>query len=146
MTPSQLLIFKTAILADVSQAGNRTTGDHGAMAVYYNGADVGAIWRPNIGAAELNTAIVWSEFAALTSLLQNTYMSMIVTGSVDTTSANVRAGFATVFGAGSQSRTNLLALAQRAPTRFEQLFTTAQVCTLYGATATVVHIVAALGS
>jgi len=146
LTNSQLATFKAAILADSNLAAARAAGDHGAIAAYYAGASAGTIWRPSIPTPELNTAIVWSEFAVLTALQQNTYMALIAPGAVDATKANVRGGFTTVFGAATTSRANLTTIAQRTATRFEALFTTSNVCSLFGYTASVQDIVDALGS
>jgi hypothetical protein len=146
LTPAQLATFKAAILADSSQTQNVSAKAHGAIAAYYAAAGTGNVWRPSISTSELNTAIVWSEFAALTALLQNTYLALIAPGYVDATSANVRAAFATIFGAATTSRPNLTAIAQRPASRFEALFTTSQVCSLFGATPSVEDVVAALGS
>lgn len=144
LTTAQLATFKADI--QTNQAANLAAGNHGAIALYYNSAGTGTVWRPNIDVSELNTAIVWSDFAALTVAKQNTYLAMITAGFVDATNANIRAGFTTVFGGGSQSLTNLTALAQRVPTRFEQLFTTSQVSATFGQSVSVADIVFALNS
>jgi len=136
MTPAQLTTFRAAVQVNATIAAQRDAGDQGAVAAYYNSPDSGTIWRPDISTSELNTAIVWSEFAALTVALQNTYMALISTTTIDATKANIRGGFTTVFSAGTTSRTNLTNLAQRVPTRFESLFTTSQVCSVYGQTVT----------
>ena len=147
MTPAQLATFKAAILADVAQTANVAAGNHGALAAYYNAVPAAPInvWRPSIAIAELNTAIVWSEFALLGAALQATYSAMIAPGSIDSTSANVRAGFGTVF-AGKVSLSNLTALAQRSAMRFEALFTSGNVCAAFGYQVSVPDIAAALGS
>lgn len=144
-TTAQLATFKAAILADANLAAARIAGNHGAIAAYYNGAGTGTIWRPSISATELNTAIVWSEFIALTAVTQNAYLALLQAGAIDATSANVRGGFVSIFPVGV-SRTNLTALAQRVPSVFEALFITAQVCALFGQTVTVADVAAALGS
>jgi hypothetical protein len=145
MTPAQLATFKAAILADPNLATARANGDHGAIANYYNAAGAGFIWRPSISVSEMNTAVVWSEFAVLSALLQSTYMAM-VQGGLDATSSNMRGGFTTVFGPATASRANLTALAQRTPTRFEALFTASNVTTVFGYQVTPVDVAAALGS
>lgn len=143
MTPAQLSTFKAAILADANLVAARAAGDMGAMATYYNAAGTGTIWRPSISVAELNTAIVWSEFIALTQGQRDAYRALI-SGAIDATNANVRAGFAAIFS--GQSLTNLSALAQRVPTRFEQLFVVSQVTPVFGQTVSVADVAAALGS
>lgn len=145
MTPAQLATFKAAILGDANLAAARAAGDFGVIVAYYNAAGTGSIWRPSISVAELNTAIVWSEFVTLTALLQNAYMAMTQGGALDGTSSNVRGGFAAVFGPATTSRANLLAIAARTPTRFEALFTTANICAVFGQQVSVADVVEALG-
>lgn len=143
MTPAQLTTFKAAILGDAALAAARTAGDQGAIAAYYNAAGTGTVWRPSISVAELNTAIVWSEFIALTQGQRDAYRALI-SGAIDATNANIRSGFGSIFG--GTSLTNLTALAQRVPTRFEALFTTAQVSAVFGQVVAVADVAAALGS
>lgn len=147
MTPAQLATFKAAILADATQTANVVAGDHGALAAYFNGvpATPVSLWRPSISIAELNTAIDWSEFAALTTALRETYNAMISPGAIDSTAPKIRGGFSTVF-AGKTSLTSLTALAQRSATRFEALFTTGNVCAMFGYQVSAADIAAALGS
>lgn len=144
LTPTQATVLKAAILGNASLAAARAAGDQGAIAVYYNANAAGSIWRPSITAAELNTAIVWSQFIALTAIVQNGYNAMLLAGTIDATSANVRAGFASIFS--GQSLTNLTALAARAPTRFEALFTVSNVCSCFGQSVTVADVAQALGT
>ena len=131
MKASNISAFKAAILADPALTAFLAAGNDGSIAAYYNAPGTGLIWRPSIQITELNTAIVWSDFALLSALLQNTYIAMISSGFVDATSARIRNGFSTVFTIGA-SLTNLTAIAQQVPTRFEALFTTAQVTTEFG--------------
>jgi hypothetical protein len=143
-TAAQLASLKTAVQGDANLAAARGAGDHGAIAAYYNAAGSGTIWRPSISVAELNTAIDWAAFAALTALKQATYQAMTQGGFVDATSANVRNGFNAVFGAGA-TLTALTNLAQRVPTRFEALFAASQVSAVYGQQVSVSDIALALG-
>jgi hypothetical protein len=145
LTTAQLATFKAAILADANLATHRSNQAHGAIASYYAQNAAGTIWRPVITVEELNTAIVWSEFVTLTALFQNAYLALISPGYVDATSTNVRAGFSTIF-AGKTSLSNLTNLAQRTPSRLEALFTTSQVCSLFGYVASVSDVAEALGS
>lgn len=142
MTPAQLTTFKAAIALN---AASYNQADLGSVATWFNtSSGAGFYWRPSITIAELNTAIVWSEFAALTALLQNTYMAMIQAGVVDATSLNIRNGFSTIFSA--VSLTNLTAIAKRVPTRLEALFTTANLCSAPGLTASNSDVIAAINS
>ena len=145
MTPAQLTTFKAAILADANLTALRSANEHGQIAAYYNAAGTGSIWRPSISISELNTAIVWSEFASLSTALQVTYQVIVATGTVDATSANIRAGFSTVF-AGKTSLTNLTAIAARTPTVLESLFTTANVCSVFGQQVSAADVAKAMAS
>lgn len=148
MTTAQLLTLKNAINADANIAASLAAGDHGAIAAYYNGAGINQLWRPDILPKELVTAVVWSDFVALTAIKQNGFLAMVMCGLLDATNANIRAGFTAIFGGGSTSLTNLTALAKRTSTKFEDLYTTSNVCALYGytVTSTDVAIAIALGS
>lgn len=131
MTPAQRQALKADVLAKAGASFNVL--DHGAVAAYYNAsAAVGYYWRPSIGVAELNTAIVWSEFVALPVATQNAYLALTQGGTVDATNANVRSGFASIFAA-TVSLTNLVAISKARPTNLQSLFTAANICALPGA-------------
>ncbi len=83
MTPAQLVTFKAHILANAALVTERAANNHIAIAAHYNAAGSGVVYRPSIDAAELNTAIVWTEYATLTAVLQNCYQAMAAAGSVD---------------------------------------------------------------
>ena len=142
MKDSNIPAFKAAILADPNLTAFLAAGNDGSIAAYYNAPGTGLIWRPSISTGEMNTAIVWSDFLLLTALAQNTYMAMISASSVDATSARIRAGFSSVFPVGT-TLANLTAIAQKVPTRFEALFTTAQVTTEFGTIVRVEDVVTA---
>lgn len=123
LTSAQLATLKTDINAQAPLAAARTAADWPTVAAFYNAntSPAVAVWKPSITVHEMNAVITWSAFAGLTALAQNAYMAMTQDGFVDATSATVRAGFSTVFGAGSASLTALNALAQRTATRLEAL-------------------------
>lgn len=134
MTPAQFVTFKTHILANAGIAAERTASNHVGIAAHYNAPGTGVVWRPLITAAELNTAVVWTEYATLTAVLQNCFQAMIAGGSVDGTNANIRAGFASIFAGTGQAvtRANLVALAQRVPTKLEMVHMAGNVCSVFG--------------
>ena len=144
LTTAQLQTFKAAINAEPALAAARAAGDHGAIAAYYNVVSASNIWKPAVTVADLNTAIVWTEFISLAQGARDAYFAMTQGSTVDATKANVRNGFAAIFAGTSQS--NLTALAQRLATRFEVLFTVAQVCSLFGYVVSVADVAEALGS
>ena len=77
MTPAQLQTLKAAILADATAAALAGANNHIGLAAYLNSPGTGQIYRPSISSVELNTAIVWTEYALLTALAQNAYLAML---------------------------------------------------------------------
>jgi hypothetical protein len=135
LTSSQQATFKADILAN--QAAEAAAQDIDAIVAYYNADSATSLWRPSISVDELNTAIVWAEFAGFTAVKQNCYLAMIQ-GKIDATKPNIRNGFSTIFSAqNSASLVNLTTLAKRIGTRFEVLFSTvdgaANVSSFFGA-------------
>lgn len=148
MIPAQLVPFKAHILANVGIAADRTANNHIAIAAHYNTPGTGVVHRPAITSAELTSAVVWSEYATLTVALQNCFQAMIASAAVDGTNANIRAGFAFIFaGAGTATtRNNLIALAQRVPTKGEMAFMVGSVCSAFGLIVTPNHVAQAMGT
>ena len=135
-TTTQLQAIKAAINADATALA-MWPGNPGGIADYLNSVpstSPTAIWRPDIPVAELLTGVVWSAFVALGAQVQAAWTALTSGGTVDSTNANIRAGFVTIFGSGSQTVTNLAAIAQRDATRLEAIFTTSGVSILYGQT------------
>lgn len=135
MTPGQLTTLKNAIAADQTMNAfpNNVDGNR-ALAEYLNTVpeSPSMIWKPSVSVPEMNSVIDWAAFSALTVAKQVTYQAMTQGGSVDATSSSVRGGFVTVFGNPSTTLTALTTLAQRAATRAEAIFTTGNVCALFG--------------
>lgn len=76
--------------------------------------------RRSVGKNELLTAIVDSEWPT-TALLQNKLLCIFSCDTVDASNANVRAIFAAIFGPGTATRTNLLALGTQVASRATEL-------------------------
>jgi hypothetical protein len=131
LTTAQQTTLRNAIKADTDPAviAAYAARNLDGLADLYNtvaSPDV-LVWRRSIRPAELNNAVVWSEYAVLTVALQNCYLAMVNgVSSVDATISNIRGGFSTIFS-GKVTLTNLTALAQRQATKFESLYVTAQV-------------------
>ena len=68
------------------------------------------ITRSVIPSFEVVNAIVATEYAALTQVQRDAVQLVTGAGNVDANNSNVRAIFQNVFGAGTTTRTNLLAL------------------------------------
>lgn len=146
LTPAQNTTLAAAINGDGTLAGAVAAKDWYTIAVAFNALSNPpvSIWRPSVTVQELNTAVDWSAFAVLTVAKQNTYFAMITPGFIDATSANIRGGFNTVFGAGA-TLTALSALAQRTATRFEALFSTSNVSDVFGQTLSAGDVQKAMG-
>lgn len=124
LTAAQLQTLKAAIAADgtLNALPNNPDGNN-TIAATFNAASSPAlaIWRRDVGNAEVTSAIVASAYIALTALQQKALDLYITPNTIDATSANVRAGFNSIFGAGT-TLTNLTAISQRTATRLEALF------------------------
>lgn len=144
MNAAQLATLKTALLADANVSALVASNNHIAIAATHNQPGTGTVYRPVITTAELNTAINWTEYALLTVAQQNAYQAMISGGAVDGTNANIRAGFASIFMTATATKANLIALAQRTPTKGEMAYMTGNICSLYGLTLTANDIAQAL--
>ncbi len=138
LTPAQLQTLKTDLF--VTRANQVYLGktfaihiaesNYKVLAEFYNSPTVNNIWKPDLKVSDLPPAIVMSAFIALTAVKQNGYFVLTQGEYVDATSSNVRAGFISIFGAGT-TLNNLTALAQRFATNFEFLFTTSNVSSVY---------------
>lgn len=81
--------------------------------------------RDIVPAHEVYEAIVPSEWAALTADNKLLVQTMLGMGDINAKGTNTRLSFAAAFGAGTQTRANLVALQKRDGSRAEQLFGTA---------------------
>jgi hypothetical protein len=104
--------------------------NYNVLADFYNTATNQNIWKPDLKVNELSSAIIMSAFVGLTAVKQNGYFVLTQGEYIDATNANIRAGFTTIFGAGT-TLNNLTALAQRFATNFEFLFTSNNVSSVY---------------
>lgn len=77
--------------------------------------------RGVIDAHEVVSAVVISELNAVSDKQQDILAFIVSAGQVNTSSAEVKSIFADIFGAGTTTRTNLLALATRPASRAEVL-------------------------
>ena len=128
--------LKAAILAeaDAGFVANRTAGNTGAMADFYNEATATMVWKPRVTITELLNSVVWADFVTLTVDKREAWFALTQGGSegVDATVASIRTGFGTIFGGGSATVTNLTAAAQQAATRYEATHTTSGVSSEFG--------------
>lgn len=140
LTENQLQILKTDLFTTIANqvhAGKTfaihiAESNYKALIEFYNSPTNNNIWKPDLKVIELSKAIVMSAFIALTAIKQKGYFVLTQGEFIDATNANIRTGFASIFGAGTTTTNNLTALAQRFATNFEFLFTTSNVSSLYG--------------
>ncbi len=134
LTLTQLATLKTDVLAQPTLTAAVLAADWPTVALFYNAGSTPSanVWIPNLPATVLNGTVNWVAFAAKTVQQQNTYFAMVQGGFVDATSANIRAGFGAVFS--GADLTALANIAQQVGTRFEVLFSTANVSLVFGQT------------
>lgn len=100
--------------------------NYGAMtdseaAAKLNDATLRDLPRSVIDTWEILDATVPSEYATLTANQRQTYQIIISSGQVSIASTNIRNALAAMFGAGTATRANLLALQTRKGSRAEEL-------------------------
>lgn len=88
-------------------------------------ADLNTVYRSRdrgvVDAHELIDATVPSEWSALTAAEKQRYQTLTGAGQVNVQSTNVRSAFGAMFGAGTQTRTNLIALQSETISRATEL-------------------------
>lgn len=127
MTPTQLVDFKAAIVAETNATlvAARDAKNHEAIAAWYAAPATPAftVWKTAVDADEFRAQIVWPEVAALTDLKQRTLQGLLSGSRVIVSSQNIRDAFASIFSAGA-TLTALAAFAKRPANRLEKLFAT----------------------
>jgi hypothetical protein len=103
-----------------------TASDWQAVADYYNNAATPDfwLWRNNIPSVEYRKALVGADIETLTVGKARSFEWL--TGAlllpIDATDPNMQTSLGSVFGAGTPSRTNLIALAKMRATRAQKLY------------------------
>lgn len=127
LTTQQLATLKTDIQsrANLWSNGTQQIGDQ-EVATFYNTVAEPAvpIWKKDVDITQLNSAVNWSDMAALTQEKQLAYQSMVWANVIDMTDVQVRGGVDAIFGNPSSSRTGILAIGKRNATYLEALFAT----------------------
>lgn len=120
MQPSQHPALKADITADPRARGFAGKTDQ-EIADLYNLLRTGAINRADVGGGEIVGAIVKNEYSAL-SAADKAYLNFVVSAGTNIPfSSTFVSEMASVFAAGTASRTNLAALRTRAGTDGELL-------------------------
>lgn len=122
------IVLADEILDDEAKLGYASAGSDAAIASLLNAVrDDILIERDIIDAHEVIEATVASEWSALTAAERTRYQTIVSAGKINMKGANTRASFAQMFGAGTTTRANLIALQTRKGSRAEYLFGTGRV-------------------
>lgn len=84
------------------------------------------VWRSNVSVEEYREQIVWAELKNITNGEQRVWenVTSYLTLPLDATKANTRTALAEVFAANTTSRSNLLAIAKKLASVYEEVFAT----------------------
>lgn len=109
-----------AVVAALAQRNDTALADH------YNSASSFVVWRTSIRPDEYRDAIVWTAVDGLTAGKARIWdwITAGMTLPIDASKTNVRQGIADAWGATSATGIALTALAKRAASRAENLYTT----------------------
>lgn len=128
MTPAQLATLKAAIIADVDAAvvAALATRNDTELARLYNLDSAKIVWKTSLPVVDYRDALVWTEVDTLTPGQARiwSWLTGDATLPLEPHKVAVRQGLADCWGAGTTTRTQLLAAAKRAATKAEALFAT----------------------
>lgn len=113
--------LKSEILNDPTGVGYAGKDD-GRIADLLNRASIATIEPESIPAADAQKAVVGSEYIALTQGQQSLWISILTVQDIPVKNPRIRAQIASVWGPGTQTRANLVALQSRLASRVEILF------------------------
>lgn len=98
-------------------------GDAQSVADIINDPAHGAtIWRTNIPMSDVYAETDWSEVIALGGTERQVFRQITSTAELDADSQNIRDAIGAIFGAGTNTRANLLSLVQKSGSRAEELW------------------------
>lgn len=148
LTPAQEAILQAAINADASVSSAVAKADWYSIAGLYNLQTTSMVWRADITPEQIQAGIVASEAIAQSPQALQMAQLLLSTPLIDATKPNVRAQFATIFPASSAAvtLTNLTAIGQRQATKFENLFVSSQVSSVYGVVLSPLDVQRAMGA
>ena len=134
LTSAQAAALKTAIQGDATVAAMVTAHDWPGIAANYNAPSSPSVfaWNNNVRADYIISAIVPADLAALTVQQTMGLLAILSAGFVDASNANVQTWFTTLFNGKATTLAQLTTAGQTLVTKFQALFTTSNVCSLYG--------------
>ena len=98
-------------------------GDNGTCVVLLNEVRAGiTVDKPTVTAADMQSAVVGTEFAALADVAQRAWQCVLACGDVPVENANIRAQVSAIWDVGTTTRSNLVSLQTRTGSRAEELF------------------------
>jgi hypothetical protein len=128
LTQGQYNTLQTDIGATPALATAVAAADWGAVVAYYNAVASPDywVWRTAVPSSEYRKALVGSDIEALTVGKARSFewLTGNLTLPIDASDPNVQASLGGVFGGGTTSRTNLLALVRAQATVVQKLFAT----------------------
>jgi len=155
LTPAELTTLKNDITAKANTVYSGSTfsvhqsnSRFDILATYYNtvASPQTDLWRPDIAISEITNIIDMSGYTGLTVARQNGWMAMSQGSVIDATLSLVRTNFTTIFGNNTATTNAAIAVAKKAATNFEMLYTTSNVSTKYKYIVTSDEIIQALRS
>jgi hypothetical protein len=134
LTATQSITLKNAITSDASVTSFIANQDWNSIAANYNTNATTLIWRNDIKTQEIVASIVGSEGVKQSVGQMQLLQVLLIYPQIDATSVTVRGQFGAIFPASSAVSTNanLTSVAQRFATKFESLYVSNQVSSLYG--------------
>lgn len=124
-TPAQLQTLKSACAADITCNDLMTQADDVGMAAWFNTVDATFIvWRPDVRALEMDSAMTWTEVDGLTVGKARIWEWMRTTAPLDCRAANIRQGLSDAFASATATKAALQAVCKRVATRAEKALAT----------------------
>ena len=148
LTSSQAAVLKSSIQTDPTVSSFVAVADWVSVANNYNANTSNLIWRQDLSPNAMLSAIVGVEAVARPTNALLLAQMLLAAPTIDATNQNVRQQFGAIFPASSAASTsaNLTAVAQRGATKYESLFITSQVTSVYGYTLTPLDVQTAMGA
>lgn len=155
MNATQIAAIKADIIGKsnfvfngVSFSDLLTQTRQGLIADYYNQTAFPEveIWRPDLTISDITNNIVFSDYIALTAAKREAWMALSQGLIINATIPLVRTNFTSIFGNGTSTTNNVIAIAKKKATNLESLFITSGVSELYNYIITAEEIVNILRS
>lgn len=134
LTDAQLLLFRTALLAETDQelVAYRTNGQTPLIAEWYSRfTPTYWVWRSDVSRSEIynnispdGTTWNWTTYKNQGATEQNAWVQMFMGDRADFSKANLRAGVAAIFAGSAQAnaqRDHVLSMGRRLARKIEQI-------------------------